>query len=51
MSSHKLSFGLVGEKAAVFLLLLIYRLLLLRYVLVVCHSVERLIKRVQRYDK
>ena len=37
MSTDKLPFGLIFEKAAIVLLLLIYRLLLLRYVLVVCH--------------
>lgn len=37
MSSYKLPFGLILEETAVILLLLVYRLLLLRYVLVVSH--------------
>ena len=37
MSTDKLPFGLVLKKATIVLLLLVYRLLLLRYVLVVCH--------------
>ena len=37
MSSHKLPFGLIFEGASVILLLLVNRLLLLGYVLVVCH--------------
>lgn len=38
MSSHKLSFGLIFEKAVIVLLFLVYRLLLLGYVLVVSHN-------------
>ena len=38
MSSHELSFGLIFEKAAIVLLFLIHRLLLLGYVLVVSHN-------------
>ena len=38
MSSYKLPFGLVVKEATIVLLLLIHRLLLLRYVLVVCHA-------------
>ncbi len=38
MSSHKLSFGLIFEKAAIVLPLFVYRLLLLGYVLVVSHN-------------
>ena len=37
MSSYKLPFGLVLQEAAIVLLLLVYRLLLLGYVLVVSH--------------
>ena len=40
MSSHKLPFGLVFKEAAVIPLFLIHRLLLLRYVLVVCHRAQ-----------
>jgi hypothetical protein len=39
MSSHKLPFGLVLHEAAIVSLLLVYRLLLLRYVLVVSHNI------------
>ena len=35
--TDKLPFGLIFEKTAIVLLLLVYRLLLLGYVLVVCH--------------
>ena len=38
MPSYKLSFGLVFEKTAIVLLSLVYRLLLLGYVLVVSHN-------------
>ena len=38
MSSDKLPFGLILEETAVILLLLVYRLLFLRYVLVVSHN-------------
>ena len=38
MSSDKLPFGLILEETAVILLLLVYRLLLLGYVLVVSHN-------------
>ena len=38
MSTHELSFGLVFEEAAIVRLLLVYRLLLLGYVLVVSHN-------------
>ena len=38
MSSHELSFGLIFEEAAIVLLLLINRLLLLGYVFFVCHK-------------
>ena len=38
MSTDKLSFGLIFEKAAIVLLLLVHRLLLLGYVPVVCHQ-------------
>ena len=38
MSTDKLSFGLIFEEAAIVRLLLIYRLLLLGYVLVVSHK-------------
>ena len=38
MSSHELPFGLIFEEAAIVLLLLVYRLLLLGYVLVVSHN-------------
>ena len=38
MSSYKLPFGLVLQETAILLLLLVYRLLLLRYVLIVCHK-------------
>ena len=37
MPSYKLPFGLVLQETAIVLLLLIHRLLLLRYVFVVCH--------------
>ena len=37
MSTDKLPFGLVLQETAIVLLLLVYRLLLLRYVLVVSH--------------
>ena len=37
MSSYKLTLGHIGDEAAIVLLLLINRLLLLRYVLVVGH--------------
>ena len=40
MSSHKLPLGLVLEKATIVLLLLVNRLLLLRYVLVICHRAQ-----------
>ena len=39
MSSHKLSFGLVFKETAIVLLSLVDRLLLLGYVLVVCHKI------------
>ena len=39
MPSYKLSFGLVLQKATILPLLLVYRLLLLRYVLVVSHKI------------
>ena len=42
MSSYKLPFGLVLKKATIILLLLVYRLLLLRYVLVVCHNITQI---------
>ena len=38
MSSYKLPFGLILKEATIIRLLLIYRLLLLRYVLVVSHN-------------
>ena len=38
MSSDKLPFGLVLKEATIIQLLLAYRLLLLRYVLVVSHN-------------
>ena len=38
MSSHKLPFGLVFKETTILLLLLVYRLLLLRYVFVVSHN-------------
>ena len=38
MSTDKLPFGLVLQETAIVLLLLVYRLLLLRYVLVVGHN-------------
>ena len=38
MSSYKLPFGLIFEEAAIVPLLLVNRLLLLRYVLVVSHN-------------
>lgn len=38
MCSHELPFGLIFEKTAIVLLLLVYRLLLLGYVLVVSHN-------------
>ena len=38
MSTDKLPFGLVFQETAIILLLLVYRLLLLRYVLVVSHK-------------
>ena len=37
MPSYKLPFGLVFEEAVIIRLLLVHRLLLLGYVLVVCH--------------
>ena len=40
MPSHKLPFGLVLQETAIVLLLLVHRLLLLRYVLVVCHRAQ-----------
>ena len=40
MSSHKLPFWLVFKETTILLLLLVYRLLLLRYVLVVCHALK-----------
>ena len=43
MSSYKLSFGLIFEEAAIVLLLLIHRLLLLGYVLVVRHNNYRFV--------
>ena len=39
MPADKLSFGLVLHEAAIVSLLLVYRLLLLRYVFVVCHNI------------
>ena len=39
MSSDKLPFGLVLQKTAILLLFFINRLLLLRYVLIVCHKI------------
>ena len=39
MPADKLPFGLVLQKATVIPLLLVYRLLLLRYVFVVCHNI------------
>ena len=42
MSSHELSFGLIFKKAAIILLLLVYRLLLLRYVFVVGHNITQM---------
>ena len=39
MSSYKLPFGLVLHEATILLLLLVHRLLLLRYVLVVSHKI------------
>ena len=38
MSSHKLTFRYICDEAAIILLLLINRLLLLRYVLIVGHQ-------------
>ena len=38
MSSYKLPFGLVLKEATIIRLFLINRLLLLRYVLIVCHN-------------
>lgn len=38
MSSYKLPFWLVFKETTILLLLLVYRLLLLRYVFVVCHN-------------
>ena len=38
MPPYKLPFWLVFKEAVIILLLLVYRLLLLRYVLVVCHN-------------
>ena len=42
MSSYELSFGLFGKEAAIVLLLLVNRLLLLRYVLVVGHTITQI---------
>ena len=38
MSSYKLPFGLIFKETTIIRLLLIHRLLFLRYVLVVCHN-------------
>ena len=38
MPSYKLPFWLIFKETTILLLLLVYRLLLLRYVLVVCHK-------------
>ena len=38
MSSHKLTLRYIHRETAIVLLLLVYRLLLLRYVLIVCHN-------------
>ena len=38
MSSYKLPFGLVLQETAIVLLFLVHRLLLLCYVLIVCHN-------------
>ena len=38
MPSYKLPFWLVFKETTILLLLLVYRLLLLRYVLIVCHN-------------
>ena len=43
MPSYKLSFGLVFEETAIVLLSLVYRLLLLGYVLVVRHNNYRFV--------
>ena len=42
MSSHKLTLRHIGDKAAIVLLLLINRLLLLRYVLIVGHTITQI---------
>ena len=59
MSTHKLPFRLLSKKTAIVLLLLVYRLLLLSYVLVVSHnnavklisSLRKCANLVQRYNK
>ena len=43
MPSYKLPFGLVFKETTILLLLLIYRLLLLRYVLVVSHNITQIL--------
>lgn len=43
MSSYKLPFGLMFKEAAIVLLLFVYRLLLLGYVLVVCHNITQIL--------
>ena len=42
MSSHKLTLGHIGNKTAIVLLLLVNRLLLLRYVLIVGHNITQI---------
>jgi len=43
MPSYKLPFWLVFKETTILLLLLVYRLLLLRYVLVVCHNIAQIL--------
>ena len=43
MSSYKLSFGLIFKETAILLLLLVNCLLLLGYVLVVCHNITQIL--------
>ena len=43
MSSYKLPFGLVFKEAAIILLLLINCLLLLCYVLFICHNITHIL--------
>ena len=42
MSSYKLALGHIGDEARVTSCLLVNRLLLLRYVLVVCHNITQM---------